>query len=311
MTTFEIVVAALAAITLFVHGLQGVSREFEKLGDERLGAVFGRFGNRPWLAFAVGAATTAVVQSSSAVSSLACALVNGRVLSFRGALGIVLGANVGTTATAWLVAFNLTGIGPYLLIAGTVVGLIPTRIRYLGKPLFFFGLIFFALGLISANLQPILAQPWARDALVAARVPIYGVLVGLGLTAVVQSSSAVVGLTVVLVNQRALPPEAAIYVVVGANLGSTTTALLGSIGMDRVAKATAVGNALFNAGGLLLFLPFLGPFARIVANSVEQPQMAVATAHLLFNLVTGAAFMLLLGPTERWLRGRFEVPSGR
>lgn len=258
--------AGIAAITLFMHGLHGVGRELTDVGGPALKSFLARLSGRRWRSFLVGALATAVVQSSSAVSSLGCALVNAGTLPLRGALAIVLGANVGTTATAWLVAFKLTAMGPYLLIAGTAIGLFPSRIRPVGKSIFYFGLIFFALSLVSSNLRPLLDLPKVVEALSWADEPWAAAGMGLLLTALIQSSSAVVGLTIVLVTEGALPPEAAVSVVVGSNLGSTSTALLASLAMNRVARAVAAANALFNAVGLAAFLPFLGAFGTIVVS---------------------------------------------
>lgn len=299
--------AAIAAITLFMHGLHGVGRELTEVGGPALKNFLAKLSGRRWRSFLAGAVATAVVQSSSAVSSLGCALVNAGTLPLRGALGIILGANVGTTATAWLVAFKLTSMGPYLLIAGTAISLFPSRIRAVGKSIFYFGLIFFALSLVSANLRPLLDLPWVIEALTWAKQPWAGAGMGLLLTAVIQSSSAVVGLTIVLVTEGALPPEAAISVVVGANLGSTSTALLASLAMDRVARAAATANALFNAVGLAAFLPFLDIFSKTMVSLVPDPSLAVAVAHLIFNLLIGFAFLLALNPTERWIRNRFHI----
>lgn len=301
--------AALAAITLFMYGLQGVGKELAEVGGFRLQQFLSRLSKRPWAAFLVGAATTAVVQSSSAVSSLSCALVNAGMLPLRGALGVILGAKVGTTATAWLVALGLTAVGPYLLIVGTAMGLLPGKLKSAGKAIFYFGLVFFALDLISSNLRPIMDLPLVTEALAWAVQPWAAVLVGLILTAIIQSSSATTGLTIVLVSEGALPPTAAVFVVVGANLGSTSTALIGSLGMGRTAKVVATANSLFNLAGLLIFLPFLGLFAAAVTRAIPDPAMAVAVAHLIFNLVTGLAFLALLVPTENWLRRRFHLPA--
>jgi Na/Pi-cotransporter len=256
----------------------------------------------------IGAFATAAVQSSSAVTALAVSLVDAAVISFRGSLGIVLGANVGTTATAWLVSFKLTGIGPFFIVAGALLSALPLRARTWGKAAFYFGLIFFALDLISSELKPLERHDWFRDALLLARTPWLGVLVGLLFTALVQSSSVTTGLAILLVQQGMLPPEAAIPLVVGANLGSTSTALVASIPMAPSARATAIANLLFNLAGVLLFLPFLGPFSTAMLDYAGDPSLAVALAHLCFNLAIAALFLAGLGWVEPLLRAWLKVP---
>lgn len=298
VTALQTAVAAFAAIVLFIYGLQGFSREVQAAFGSALQAWLGRVTASRWLGFMVGAFATAVVQSSSAVTALTAALVDASVLSFRASLGLLLGANVGTTATAWLVSFKLTGIGPVFIVLGALVSTLPLRARVAGKPIFYFGLIFFALDLVSAQLQPLRDQPAVMEWLALARAPWLGVLGGLIVTAIVQSSSVTTGVAILLAQQGALPPEAAIPMVIGANVGSTSTALVASLGMGAAARATAVANFLFNLAGTVVFFPFLGPFARAVVDMAGNPGMAVAWAHLLFNLTVALVLLVALDWVE-------------
>ena len=138
-------------------------------------------------------------------------------------------------------------------------------------------------------------------------------LTGLIFTAVVQSSSVTTGVGILLVQQGILPPQAAIPIVIGANVGSTSTALMASLGMNPVARATAIANFLFNAAGVLIFLPFLGPFTRAVLDLAGDPGIAVAWAHLIFNLTIAVLFLLTLDWVEprlrRWLSVDSQLPA--
>ena len=136
-----------------------------------------------------------------------------------------------------------------------------------------------------------------------AQAPWLGVATGLVFTALVQSSSVTTGVAILLVQQGALPAEAAVPIVVGANVGSTSTALLASVGMSTVARATAMANFLFNLAAVALFFPFLQQFARTMVNFAGDPGMAVAWAHLIFNLVTALAFLVPLN----WVEPRFRT----
>lgn len=292
MTGIQSFFAAVSAVVLFVYGLQGFSRELQAVGGTALQAWLGRVTASRWLAFLVGALATAVVQSSSAVTSLTTALVDASVISFRASLGVLLGANVGTTATAWLVSLKLTALGPFFIVLGTLLSAVPRRLSVVGKAVFYFGLIFFALDLISTELAPLRDQPAFVAWLALAQTTWVGVVIGVVVTAVVQSSSVTTGVAILLVQQGVLPAEAAIPIVVGANVGSTSTALLASVGMNAVARATAKANFLFNVAGCALFFPFLSPFARTVVAQVGDPAMAVAWAHLLFNLPVALVFLV-------------------
>ena len=304
-TGFQVAVAALTAVVLFLHALQGFSHEIQKAGGEWLRDGLGRHTSKPYVAFLIGAGTTALLQSSSATSSLTVALVDAGVIGFRSSLGIMLGANVGTTVTAWLVSFKLTGIGPIFIIAGTVLSLMPMRFRVFGKAIFYFGLIFFALDLISASLSPLHTHPGWQALLAWANTPWSAVLVGALATALVQSSSVVVGLAVLLAQQGLLPAETAVSMALGSNIGTTTTALIASAPMRGAAKSAALANVAFNGVMLVLLLPVLPWLVATVTAAVPRADLAVAVAHLGFNLLMALLFLPLLRPLDPWLR-RFE-----
>lgn len=296
MDALNLIFGILAAIILFLFSLQGFAREVQTHGQQTLQAWLVRVTRHRVSGFLLGAITTAVVQSSSAVSSIAVALVGSGVISFRQSLAVLFGANVGTTATAWLVAFKLTGLGPFFLVIGGVLSILPGRVQVVGKSLFYFGFIFFSLGLISQALAPVQASPALVEWLQWVANPWVGILVGMLITLLVQSSSVTTGLIIVLVQQGLMTADVAIAVVIGANLGSTGTALLASLPLSHEAKRAAVAHLLFNVGGLLLWAPFIPVLSQAITTSVETPGMAVATAHVLFNLSTALVFLLLLKP---------------
>ncbi|MGL4315102.1 MAG: Na/Pi cotransporter family protein [Pseudomonas sp.] len=294
MSSLQSVFAAVSAIVLFIYGLQGFSRELRAIGGDALQSWLGRVTESRWLGFSIGVLATAIMQSSSAITSLTTALVDASAISFRASLGVLLGANVGTTATAWLVSLKLTSIGPIFIVLGAFLSMLPRHLRVAGKSVFYFGLIFFALELISVELKPLHQHPVFAQWLALAQVPWLGVLMGVVFTAVVQSSSVTSGIAILLAQQGVLPAEAAIPIVIGANVGSTSTALLASIGMNPAARATAMANCLFNTVGAIIYFPFLQPFAQAMVGFAGDPGMAVAWAHLIFNLTTALAFLLSL-----------------
>ncbi len=301
MTLLQGFFTALSAVILFIFSLQGFSRELQRLGGKTLQTWLPRVTAGRWKGFIIGMLATAVVQSSSAVTALAVTLVDASVMTFRGSLGILLGANVGTTTTAWLVSFKLTGIGPFFIVIGALLAALPTRLSFLGKAIFYFGFIFFALNLISTELKPLQSETWFQAAMAEAQIPWLGILIGLGFTALIQSSSVTTGLAILLVQQGILPPDAAISIVLGSNVGSTSTALIASLAMNSVARATAISNFLFNLTGVLLFFPFLTSFSQAMLTWWE-PSMVVAGAHLVFNISIAFLFLVTLGWIEPLLR---------
>lgn len=302
MTGLQSLFAIISAIALFIYGLQGFSRELQTVGGVGLQFWLGRVTASRWLGFFIGALATVFVQSSSAISSLTTALVDASAISFRASLGVLLGSNVGTTVTGWLVAFKLTGIGPVFIVLGVLMSATSKRVSVAGKAVFYFGMIFFALDLISTELKPLRDHPVFAEWVAHAREPWLGVVIGLVFTAVVQSSSVTTGVAILSAQQGVLPAEAAIPIVVGANVGSTSTALLASSGMKAAARATAKANLLFNAAGVALFFPFLQQFSHAMLKLAVDPGMAVAWAHLIFNLATALSFLIAMDWVEPRIR---------
>lgn len=306
MSHLRILLSIVAAIVLFLYGLEAFSQEIQSVGGETLKKWLGRLTERRWQALLLGALATAIVQSSSAVTSLTVALVDAGTISFRSSLGVLLGANIGTTSTAWLVSLKLTSIGPFFIVFGTLLSALPTRFKILGKAAFYFGFIFFTLDVVSFTLKPLAQNPVFAEVLRESSTPLLGVLAGILVTAIMQSSSITTGLCILLVQQGLLPPAAAIPIVIGASVGSTSTALVASMKMHRTARRVAMANLCFNAFGVVLFLPILGWFAARVAASVGEPGLAVAWAQLIFKIVMTLAVLLLL----RIFRRRLETFEG-
>jgi Na/Pi-cotransporter len=284
LSNFNFILGAISAIILFLYGLQAFTREIQAVGGDTLKAWLGRLTSSPVRGVLLGAVATAIVQSSSAVVALAIALVEAGILTFRSSLGIVLGANVGTTSTAWLVSLKLTAIGPFFIVLGAIISALPTRIQMLGKAAFYFGFIFFGLDLVGGTLKPLAQTPFFNELVSSAATPLIGVFAGVVLTALVQSSTIVTGLCILMVQQDILTAHAAIPVVIGTNIGTTLKGLLITIGMHGTARRVAVANICFNVGGVLLILPFLTPFSAAMADLSSDPGISVAWAQFLFNL---------------------------
>lgn len=301
------ILAVISAIVLFLYGLQAFTREIQAVGGETLKNWLGRLTSTPLKGVLLGAFATAIVQSSSAVVALAISLVDSGILTFRSSLGVVLGANIGTTSTAWLVSMRLTDIGPFFIVLGTIVSILPTRIQMLGKAAFYFGFIFFGLDLVSGTLKPLAETPVFEDLVRRAGVPLMGAVVGVILTALVQSSTIVTGLSIVMVQQGVLTAQSAIPIVIGTNIGTTLKGLLITIGMKGTARRVAVANICFNVIGVLLILPFLRPFAAAMADLSHDPGISVAWAQLLFNLGMTVIGLVLI----RVFRDRLPDVTGK
>jgi len=299
MEHLTIIMTGLTAIILFIFGLQNFSAEIQQLAGERFRRTLSRATSFPLIGLLIGAGVTAVIQSSSATSVIAISLVNAGVLSFKNSIGIIFGSNIGTTVTAQLVAFKLTAFAPLLIIAGFVVSLVRSRIAIFGKSIFYFGFVFFSLNLISTALQPLQNDAALVNYLVQPQNPFLAVLVGCAFTAVVQSSSVTTGLAIIFAQQGLLSLENAVPIVMGANIGTTATALMAMFNMDLAAKKTAFSHFLFNVGGVVIFFPVYLLFGHYLDTIETDPAIALANIHLAFNLGTSLVFILLLGPFTR------------
>lgn len=295
MVPWEILFAVVPGLILFFYGIENFSREILAVAKGSFAAILGRVTERPILAALLGAAVTALVQSSAATTIITVNLVNSGTLSFIQSLGIIIGSNVGTTATAQLVAFKMTAFGQVLIPVGFLVGIFGRRYKFLGKPLFYFGLVFFSLNLISTALTPFQNDPELIGLVTEYSALPLAILIGFLVTATVQSSAITTGLAVILAQQGLLTLPQAIPLLLGANIGSTTTTLIASARMNLHSRRAAVAHFLFNLGGVLLILPFLALFTDFVVSIGGTEAQMVANAHLAFNLITAAVFLLFIG----------------
>ena len=299
MEHIHVIMAGVTAIILFVFGLENFSAEIEQISGERFRRFLARATKIPAIGVLIGALVTAVIQSSSATSVIAVGLVNAGVLSFKSSVGIVFGANIGTTITAQLVAFKLTAFAPVFIILGFLLSFVRSKISIFGKSIFYFGFVFFSLNLISSALAPLQNEPALTKYLIQPQNPLFAILVGCLFTAAVQSSSVTTGLAIIFTQQGLLSLENAVPLIMGANIGTTATALLAMLNMDVAAKKTALSHFFFNVGGVLIFLPILLLFGDRLNEFDANPAVALANIHLVFNVVASLIFVVLINPFTR------------
>jgi len=296
METIHILIAGLTAIILFVFGLEHFSREVESISGERFRKTLGKATELPIVGVLIGAVVTGLIQSSSATSVITISLVNAGVLSFKNSVGIIFGSNIGTTVTAQLVAFKLTAFAPLLIVFGFALSLVRSRYSVFAKAIFYFGFVFFSLNLISSSLEPLRDSPYLIEFLSTPQNPLLAILFGCVLTALVQSSSVTTGLAIIFTQQGLLGLENAVPIIMGANIGTTATAFIAVFNMDMAAKKTAFSHFLFNFGGVLLFTPLLLIYGDKLSGIEMDPAIALATMHLIFNLVATITFLIFINP---------------
>lgn len=299
MDPWELAFAIIPGIILFLYGIEQFSREVQVAAGEYLRTLIQRLTSTPVRGLISGSLVTGVVQSSTATMVITVGLVNAGILSFVSSLGIIFGANVGTSLTSQLIALNLTAFAPIFILAGFIIGIIPGRFRIFGRPVFYFGLVFFSLSLISGVMAPYRTDPQLLTLLGMMDTVFLQIAFGFLITNIFQSSSVTTGLVVVMSQNGLIPLSAAIPVLLGANLGTPTTSLLIASRMNTSAKRAAVAHFLFNFLGALIFLPFLGAFTDLIISLGGDAGHQVANAHLIFNLVCAAIFLILIHPFGR------------
>jgi len=297
----QLVMTGITAIILFVFGLDNFSREIEQISGERFRKFLGSATNIPIFGVLIGAVVTMIIQSSSATSVISIGLVNAGVLSFKNSVGIIFGSNIGTTITAQLVAFKLTNFAPIFIITGFILTIINSKVSIFGKAVFYFGFVFFSLNLISSTLEPLQSNAALVSMLTQAQNPLYALLIGCLFTALVQSSSVTTGLAIIFTQQGVLGLENAVPLILGANVGTTATAFLAVISLDVSAKKVAFSHFLFNVGGVLLFFPILLIFGYKLADFDQNPAIALANIHLIFNVTASLIFTAFITPFTRFV----------
>lgn len=299
MVPWEIIFAVFSSLILFFYGIENFSREILAVARGTFSTILGKVTERPILGAFLGATITALVQSSAATTIITANLINTGTLSFMQSLGIIIGSNVGRTVTAQLVAFKMTGFGQILIPAGFLIGIFGRRYKFLGKPIFYFGLVLFSLNLISTALVPFQNDPALIGLITRYSAVPLAIFIGFLVTTVVQSSAVTTGLAVVLAQQGLLTLPQAIPFLLGANIGSTAPTLIASVRMNLHSRRAAVAHFVFNLGGVLLIFPFIGLFTGIVMSVGGTEAQMVANAHLAFNLIVATVFLVFIGQFGR------------
>ncbi|NMB01188.1 MAG: Na/Pi cotransporter family protein [Firmicutes bacterium] len=314
MRIFLFVLNCSLGISIFLLGLKLLGSTLEKMLVHRLRRILTKLTATKGRSFAVGLIVTSLIQSSSAVCSTMVVLVDSGALGLHQALGVMLGANIGTTLTAQIVAFPLEKVAIPLIIMGLVVVYWGKR-RSVGSVLCSLGAVFFGLTFTTAVLAPVLTKPALQRLILGlSNTPLQAVALGALLTAVVQSSSAVTGLVIGLTKHSFLPVQVAVALALGSNVGTVLTTLLASLGRSRASKASAYADLFFNLGGVLLVLPVYPAFLRLIQLLSADPSRQVAHAHSTFNVLTALLvlpFLEYLAALAWWWAGIRQVNKNK
>ncbi|HYE09874.1 MAG TPA: Na/Pi cotransporter family protein [Patescibacteria group bacterium] len=281
------IVSLLAGLGLFLYGMQVMSDALQKTAGDRLKKLLEILTTNKFLGVIVGAVITGIIQSSSATTVMVIGLVNAGIMNLSQAVGVIMGANIGTTMTAQIIAFKFNDIVPYAIIIGVLLVLFPKKKSYkqLGELIVGFGILFMGMYMMSDAMKPLKDIPAFTTFMVSLQHnPLLGVFAGLALTSIVQSSSATIGILQALAMQGLIPIEAALPILFGDNIGTCVTALFASIGTNITARRAAMIHLTFNIIGTIIFMIILKPVIMLVGITAVEPARQIANAHTLFNL---------------------------
>ncbi len=307
----QIVFGLLGGLAMFIFGMNMMSECLQKAAGERMKSILAMLTRNPIMGVLAGALTTAVLQSSSATTVMAIGFVSAGLMDLRQSIPIILGANIGTTITAQIIAFKISDYIYIIIFAGFILSYAfkNEKVKNIGQTIFAFGLLFLGIETMGDVMKPLASSQVFTDMIAkVADIPVLGVFVGMLMTLVVQSSSATIavlqnfaaqagpdGVTSVLGLAGAIP------ILLGDNIGTTITAIIASIGQSKDAKRTALAHCIFNISGALLFIWFVNPFAEFIAwispkgPEIEVISRQIANAHTVFNVIMTLIWIPLIG----------------
>ena len=306
-------------LALFLFGMEQMADALKAAAGERMKVILAKLTTNRFMGALTGAFVTAVIQSSSVTTVLVVGFITAGLMSMTQSIGIIMGANVGTTITAQIVAFKVTKLALLMIAVG--FGMLffskEERIKHYGGMLMGLGMVFFGMSVMSDAMKPLRTYQPFLDLMVRMENPLIGILVAAAFTGLIQSSSATTGIVIVMASQGFITLSAGIALAFGANIGTCVTALLASIGKPREAVRAALVHVLFNVLGVLVWLGFIGPLAQFVTwfspaypglvgiekLAAETPRQ-IANAHTVFNIANTLIFIGFVGGFARlveWL----------
>ena len=283
---------------LFLFGMKLMGDGLEMAAGSKLRGMIERLTKNKYMGALVGLVVTAVIQSSSATTVMVVGFVNAGLMNLAQAVGVIMGANIGTTVTGVMIAINLTAIAPIAVLIGVVMISFIKRnsVKHIGQIIAGFGILFMGMIMMSNAMETQAESEVFTSLMTSFSNPLLGVLVGLVFTAIIQSSSASVGVLQALGAAGAITLPSAIYVIYGQNIGTCVTALISSVGTSKTARRTAVVHLMFNVFGAILFIviSMLFPFAELVQRIAPGNVMAqISIVHVIFNIVCTAIMLPL------------------
>ena len=288
--TFEHILSLFGGLALFLYGMHMMSVGLEETAGDKMKNILEKLTSNRFLGILVGALITAVIQSSSATTVMVVGFVNSGLMTLSQAVWIIMGANIGTTITGQLVALNVGELAPIMAIIGVVLVtfLKNKKANSIGEILAGLGILFIGMGMMSDAMYPLREEPAFIQLMTTISNPFIAVLFGAGFTALIQSSSASVGILQTLAKSGLIPLSSSIYIIFGQNIGTCITSVLASIGANRSAKRATIIHLSFNLIGTALFMIAIQliPFVDWMVAYTDNPAAQIANTHTIFNILT-------------------------
>lgn len=298
------IIALLGGLGAFLFGMKYMGEGLELAAGPKMKELLEKLTRNRIMGFLLGALVTIVIQSSSATTVMVMGFINAEIMDLAQATGVIFGANIGTTITSILIALDVSGIAPICICIGAVMLLYAKkkRNRYIGQVVLGFGILFQGLHTMSQAMSPLKDSPGFQEFILNAKNPLLGFIVGVILCAVIQSSSAAVGVLQALAMQGLMPLYFAAFVVCGINVGSSTPPLLSALNAKNNAKRAACIYLIFNIVGAILFIPLtiLLPITQMIERVIPDPVFQIAVYHIIFKVVTGVILLPLVNVVVKW-----------
>jgi len=286
-----------SGIILFLIGMVNLSSAVRKLIDVRIKEYIKYAVGKPLKGLITGIVSTMIFQSSSASTALTIGLVSAGLISFSNSLAIILGADIGTTLTVQLIIWRFTEISPLIISIGGLLWLSGReKWQTIGEMIFCFGLMFFGLELVSKAVEPLKNSHFLVEMFTQTQTPLVGIGMGIVVTGIVQASAIPISIMVILAQQDIVSLENAVAVVMGANIGTTITALLAGTVATKSGQRTAFSHLIFKFAGISLCFIFMPYFISILKSLSSNTAQQIALAHFLMNLVIVLSFIFVLTP---------------
>ncbi len=306
--SFTNIVSLLGGLGAFLFGMKYMSDGLELAAGQRMKDLLERLTRNRFLGFLLGVLVTVVIQSSSATTVMVMGFINAGIMDLAQATGVIFGANIGTTITSVLIALDVSAIAPFCIFVGAFLMLYGKKkqYRHIGQVILGFGFLFQGLHTMSSSMSPLQDVEWFQNFIMNARNPIVGLLAGIVMCAIIQSSSAAVGIVQVLAMEGLMPLYFSSFLICGINIGSAAPTILSSLNARNNAKRASCIYLIYNIVGAIIFVPvtILFPYTQLVESLIPNPMFQVSVLHIIFKIVSA---IILLPLTNQVVKLTYRI----